>query len=68
MITMNINLPLEIYRIKLFMKSGDVLHGFVPRAGDVDGYWLRISRTEDLENATYINKHEVAYFELSENK
>ncbi|EMF5696168.1 hypothetical protein V3954_004638 [Enterobacter roggenkampii] len=58
----------EIYRIKVYMASGITIEGFAPQGGDIDGYWLNISRTSDMQNATYINRNLVSHVELSENK
>lgn len=55
-----------IYGIKVHMKSGIILSGFVRQGGDCDGLWLMMSRTDDMESATYINRLEVSHFELAE--
>jgi hypothetical protein len=63
---MIIDNPQEIYQVRVFMKSGVTIEGFAPRGGDIEGFWICISRTDDMQNATYINRDDVSYIELRE--
>ncbi|WP_220703943.1 hypothetical protein [Citrobacter braakii] len=63
--TMSVEHTQEIYRAKVLMKYGVTLEGFVPQGGEIDGFWIRISRTDDLQSATYINRDEIAIVEIS---
>lgn len=56
----------EIYSAEVNLRSGEVLEGYVRRGGDVEGFWVKISRTPDMLNATYINRSEISYFNLYE--
>lgn len=60
------NQSVEIYAVIVCLRSGDLLEGYVLRGGDVDSFWLVISRTQDMQNATYINRSEISYFMISD--
>lgn len=54
----------EIYSIVVHLSSGESLEGYVRRGGDIDGGWLIISRTLDMNGATYISRDKITHFEL----
>lgn len=58
----------EIYSIVAHLTSGESLQGYVRKGGDIDGNWLIISRTLDMNSATYISRDKLDYFDLDEIK
>jgi len=59
----------EIYAIVVHLNTGEGIEGYVRQGDDTEkGYWIIISRTPDLMNATYINRSLITHFELAEIK
>ncbi|HAC6881673.1 TPA_asm: hypothetical protein G0D46_24130 [Salmonella enterica subsp. enterica serovar Java] len=54
----------EIYAIAVHLSSGETLEGYVRRGGDIEGEWLIISRTLDMNSATYISRDKITHFDL----
>lgn len=58
----------EIYAVKVRLRTGVTLNGFVKQGYNMVGSWVIISKTIDMKNIIYINPVEISYLELSENK
>lgn len=58
----------EIYAVKVRLRTGVTLNGFVKQGYNMVGSCVIISKTIDMKNIIYINPVEISYFELSENK
>lgn len=58
----------ELYAVKVRLRTGVTLNGFVKRGYNMVGSWVTISKTIDMKNIIYINPVDISFLELSENK
>lgn len=59
----------EIYAILVHMSNGEKIEGYVQRGADTEkGLWLVISRSPELNEASYLNRSFITHFDLAEIK
>lgn len=64
---MPIQIKTEVYGAIVHLSSGKEIVGFVLRGGSVEkGSFIIISRTPDMDSATYINRQFITHIELHE--
>lgn len=59
----------EVYAILVHMSNGEMIEGYVQRGADTEkGFWLVISRSPELNEASYLNRSFITRFDLAEIK